>query len=293
MFKSASILVVFACVLFSSIVNSWNVFPFFSNVSLQKYTADRISSLKTLRNAIHGSPVVSNQETTSTPDTSSDINLTDESLLPHITNNGTDEILQKLNKTDQQSSGGGITAKQPRDGLFDKFLPKRDILKSLVEIREKVEPEVKRYLTDKYNLLLNNLVPYSETIGVPPYVLNSMKIPQNFDPRFQALKTLIEFSIDRQNLNKSRATDNESKSTSLGMQSRSSDDQDLVSDQEPDATMKRPKKYQHVYISPRSRPRSPFMLPERSFDSDGFETSGYHDNKNNFSSFACSFELKT
>jgi hypothetical protein len=264
------------CFLIVSSVQSWSMFPIFKNTSFEKYTKEKISSLKNLRGILHGSHKSDQPIINKMPEKVVFIN-TNKNVTSKECNDGTSNRDFDCDKS-LASNSSIIIPQESRDGLFNKFLPKRDIIKSISDIRERVEPEVKRYLTDKYNLFLNNLVPYSETIGVPPYVLNSLKIPQNFDPRWQVMKSLMESSIETRNLNGSRNSWGSSEKSSLkDIQSRS-DDQDLVSDQEPDATLKGQKKYQHVYISPRNRAnKSPFLVPDpkKGFDFADSIDSGY------------------
>lgn len=146
-----------------------------------------------------------------------------------------------------------ITSKQGIESFASMVMPKREVLKKLLDIKGHLEPSLKRYLTDKYNGFLTSLVPYSENIGVPPFVLNWMKIPQDFDPRWQFIESLLESKGGIEKfLHTIVNSDFEGKFISKlpeKMESRSADETELISDQEPDAMGQGYRKQQQLYLS--------------------------------------------
>lgn len=148
--------------------------------------------------------------------------------------------------------------------FWPNVLPKVDILRRLARMRKKLDPNLRNYLTTKYNDFLTNLGEYSGSIGISPFVLNSLKITQNFDQSWNFIEQMLETSSLEQFLSTlpDFATLAKQKFGSLTsfdtMQSANSNDivkgrsdDDFISDQEPQATSKGKKKYGGLRLSNR------------------------------------------
>lgn len=252
---------------------SWSFFrpsQFFnsSTVHLQEYARQKLSTLRYLRNKlndhtnnkvqfIQDSRVGEVKNGTVATTTTASPNRTKTQSAVNISVSKREEafgsVFKNMDSLLSFTTGplrNMITSKPGIESLASMMMPKRDVLKKLLEIKGHLEPSLKRYLTDKYNGFLSSLVPYSENIGVPPFVLNSMKIPQDFDPRWQFIKSLLESQggIEKFLHKMVNGEFKVGKSPEV-VQSRSGDETELISDQEPDASGKGYRKQQQFYLS--------------------------------------------
>lgn len=263
---------------------SWSFFSpsnfLTSNTSsnLQAYARQKLSTLRHLRNKLndHGGNSVTRTSTTATlpattikpfivfDTTTANIPLANSSqsfttkpaIKPLQREDTIGSLLRNMDNLISFTAGPlrtMITSKQGIESFASMVMPKRDVLKKLLEIKGHLEPSLKRYLTDKYNGFLTSLVPYSENIGVPPFVLNSMKIPQDFDPRWQFIESLLESKGGiEQFLHTIVNSDFKGEIPSKlpeKIESRSVDETELISDQEPDAMGQGYRKQQQLYLS--------------------------------------------
>ncbi|CAL8077696.1 unnamed protein product [Orchesella dallaii] len=247
---------------------SWNIFGNDKHLNstsfLREFANQRLSSLRSLRDKLSNSSV--DPQLSKVGSEAPQLQ-----LFTAIKSTRSDEAIGNIFK----KFGGFLAFAKPlkkmissKDGieaLASMVIPKRDILHKLLEIKGNLEPGLKRYLTDKYNWFLTSLIPYSENIGVPPFVLNSMKVPQDFDPRWQFIKTLLESQGGMDKFIHSVVSGNALGNLPEVIESRSGDETELISDQEPDASNKGYRKHQQqLYLSSfkkrLSRPSNKFKI---------------------------------
>lgn len=229
----------------------WNIFSPSSGENstssrLQEYARQKLSTLRSLRNRLNDQGKVNfvknPSENAAVSESSNEITSTEKSELSWTNSNVEGPAKREivigniLKNVNIQSLRKMITTSEGIESLASFMMPKKAVLKRLLEIKGNLEPSLKHYLTDKYNGFLSSLIPYSENIGVPPFVLNSMKIPQDFDPRWQIIESLLETrgGVDQflHNLVSGNFTGGKLPEV---IESRTSDDTELISDQEPDA----------------------------------------------------------
>lgn len=272
--KSSLICVIIASLFVASnrgTILSWNIFRNLGTVppNIKDYASQRLAALRNLRDQAYnatGKPVHrhigNNSEGTTVYTESSRHKQLDKislnKTMEQITEKpGTREIMsgrtifRSLEKLFTLTSPikKMITSPQGIESLASMVMPKRDVLQKLLEIKGHLEPSVRRYLTDTYNNFLTSLVPYSENIGVPPFVLNSMKIPMGLDPRWLLIKSMVNSENGVQNFIHSIVSGNPFEKLPEVVESRSGDETDLISDQEPDATGQHYRKHQQMYLN--------------------------------------------
>lgn len=220
--------------------SAWNIFPSsLTKASIGNFTREKLASLKNHRNRLIGEMTGTKAVVNSTRTTESETLV--ENLSSAAPTTQTPWTPSPTEEVDLSNSTLPLISRESLLQELQQILPNKDevfnkineVGDKLVEMKERLEPEVKKYLTEKYNSFLNNLIPYSETIGVPTYVLNSLKIPQNFDPRLHLIESLMKSSHVTKVVNSIQDLGILKKRTGESIQARSGGDEDFVSDQEP------------------------------------------------------------
>lgn len=190
--------------------NLWNT----TSSSIRAFASEKLSALRSIRDKLFEDP--------------SKISKREESLANILKNRDTFfSFMAPLKKM--------IYSKKGIDTLASMMASKRDLFRKLLEIQGTLEPTVRRYMTDKYNGFLTSLIPYSENIGVPPFVLNSMKIPQDLDPRWHLIQTILKSQGGMESFLRTLLKGEAFAKMPDVIESRSGDETELISDQEPDA----------------------------------------------------------
>lgn len=138
-----------------------------------------------------------------------------------------------------------IAMKNYGGGILSRMLPNTQFLRRVMKIRNEMDPGLRDYLMDKYNGMISNLAPFSEKIGVPSSVLDRLKLQNgNHDMQWFYVDKLLESSTMEDLIRKLPslvpAVSPYVAIDSNSIQSRT--DEELVSDQEPDATVNGHKK---------------------------------------------------
>ncbi|CAG7835417.1 unnamed protein product [Allacma fusca] len=243
-----------------------NLFPtlnFFKSKTLEEVARRRIADLHSMRNQLQKNRMQNNLKSISVP-TLSVANVTfdhkqpvNDSFSSIINATSLDIFMKPLeNRVAPLSNMWGslrsiFSMKETRDGFLSRVLPNSHVLLKMIKMRNEMDPSLREYLTAKYNNILTTLVPYSEKIGVPTFVLNAMKISPEKDLHWQVIEKLLETSSVEELIHCipdfSFKPNLALESNSLNDPVQSRVDEELVSDQEPDATIKGQKKKYSSY----------------------------------------------